>query len=137
MNRLTDSSSRHSEETPTGLNFESPFSLQSALKFGLIFLALQIAAVLAQKALGQFGFYAISLLGGLISSASAVASAATLADHGTLSAKVAGTGAVLASVTSALVNLPLVARISRTRQLTIRLTIALGLVSVLGLIGTV
>jgi uncharacterized membrane protein (DUF4010 family) len=132
----TDSSNRESEEAPTELNFESPFSLQSALKFGLIFLALQIAAVLAQKALGQFGFYGISLLGGLISSASAVASAAILADHGTLSAKVAGTGAVLASVTSALVNLPLVARISRSRQLSIRLTIALGLVSVLGLIGT-
>ncbi|MDF5732451.1 MAG: DUF4010 domain-containing protein [Rhizonema sp. PD38] len=131
------SSSNQSEENPTALNFESPFSLQSALKFGLIFLALQISAVLAQKMLGQFGFYAISILGGLISSASAVASAATLAAHGILPVKVAGTGAVLASVASALVNLPLVAKIAREPRLTIRLAVALGLIVALGLVGTI
>ena len=130
-------SSSQSEEIPTTLNFESPFSLQSALKFGLIFLALQIGAVLAQKMLGQFGFYAISILGGLISSASAVASAATLADHGTLSAKVAGIGAVLASIASALVNLPLVAKISHDHRLTMRLVIAIGFIVALGLVGTI
>jgi len=130
-------SNNQSDEIPTALNFESPFSLQSALKFGLIFLALQIGAVLAQKMLGQFGFYTISILGGLISSASAVASAATLAGHGILSAKVAGTGAVLASVASALVNLPLVAKISHERRLTKRLAVALGLIVALGLVGTI
>ncbi|MBH8572245.1 MgtC/SapB family protein [Nostocaceae cyanobacterium CENA369] len=123
-------------ETTHTLNFESPFSLKSALKFGLIFLALQIAAVLAQKALGQFGFYSVSIVGGLISSASAVASAATLAAHGTLSANEAGTGAVFASVASVLVNLPLVARISHERQLTKRLTVAMLLIVTLGIVGT-
>jgi uncharacterized membrane protein (DUF4010 family) len=123
-------------ETTHTLNFESPFSLKSALKFGLIFLALQIGAVLAQKALGQFGFYSVSIVGGLISSASAVASAATLAAHGTLSANEAGTGAVFASVASVLVNLPLVARISHERQLTKRLTVAMLLIVTLGIVGT-
>lgn len=129
--------SKQAEDAPPALNFESPFSLKSALKFGLIFLALQIGAVLAQKLLGQFGFYAVSVVGGLISSASAVATAATLATHGTLSAHVAGTGAVLASIASALVNLPLIARLSYEHRLTQQLAIALGLVVLLGLVGTV
>lgn len=123
------------EDTPPGLNFESPFSLQSALKFGLIFLGLQIGAVLAQKLLGHLGFYAVSLIGGLISSASAVASAATLAANHTLEAQVAGTGAVLASMTSALVNLPLVSRLSQEHRLTQRLIVLLGLSVVLGFVG--
>ncbi|MBV9386276.1 MAG: MgtC/SapB family protein [Chroococcidiopsidaceae cyanobacterium CP_BM_ER_R8_30] len=123
------------EDTPLGLNFESPFSLQSALKFGLIFLGLQIGAVLAQKLLGHLGFYAVSLIGGLISSASAVASAATLAANHTLEAQVAGTGAVLASMTSALVNLPLVARLSQEHRLTQRLVMLLGFSVILGFVG--
>ena len=42
------------------------FSLQATLKFGLIFLDLQVAGMLAQRALGRYGFYAVSLAGGLI-----------------------------------------------------------------------
>ena len=49
-------------DTLPALHFESPFSLRSALKFGLLFLALQIVAVLAQRALGQVGFYTIVYL---------------------------------------------------------------------------
>jgi hypothetical protein len=37
------------------LPLESPFSLRSTLKFGLIFLALQVAGTLVQRALGQIG----------------------------------------------------------------------------------
>ena len=58
-----------------------------------------------------------SLLGGLISSASAVASVTTLVLHGTITPQEAGIGAVLASLVSALVNLPLVARLGHDRQL--------------------
>ena len=120
-------------DTLPTLHFESPFSLRSALKFGLLFLTLQIFAVLAQRMLGQVGFYTISVLGGLISSASAVATAATLAAHGTLAPNVAGTGAVLASIASAMVNLPLVARLAHERQLTQQLAVTLGLILALGL----
>ncbi len=94
-----------------GVPLSSPFSLSGALKFGLLFLALKVAGTLAQQWLGQFGFYAVSLVGGLISSASAVASAAVLAAQNTLPDDVAGRGAVLAVLMSVLVNLPLVARI--------------------------
>jgi len=45
----------------------SPFSLASALRFGLIFLALQIAATLAERYLGEAGLYALSVAGGVVS----------------------------------------------------------------------
>jgi uncharacterized membrane protein (DUF4010 family) len=121
---------------PSALPLQSPFSLRSALKFGLIFLALQVMGTLAEQGLGQFGFYAISLVGGFISSASAVASAGTLAAQHTLTAEVAGKGAVIASLTSTLVDLPVVARIARERNLTRRIAWALGCVLTLGLLGS-
>jgi uncharacterized membrane protein (DUF4010 family) len=120
-----------------GVHLQSPFSLTSTLKFGVLFLALEAAGTLAQRWLGQFGFYAVSIAGGLVSSASAVASAGSLAGHGTLAPAVGGTGAVLASLMSVLVNLPLVARVGRERPLTRRTAVAMGVVVVLGLIGTV
>jgi uncharacterized membrane protein (DUF4010 family) len=119
------------------LSLESPFSLPSALKFGLTFLGLEIAGGLAQAAVGDLGFYAISAVGGLVSSGSAVASAASLAAHGTISPTVAGTGALVASLASVLVNLPLVARVSHDRQLTLRLGTSLLITAGLGLVGVV
>lgn len=118
-----------------GVPLSSPFSLSSALKFGLLFLVLEVLGTLAQRGLGQFGFYAVCLAGGLVSSASAVASAGLLARAGTLPPTVAGTGAVIAAVASALVNLPLVARIAHERPLTRRIALALGLVVALGALG--
>jgi uncharacterized membrane protein (DUF4010 family) len=103
------------------MQLRSPFSLLSALKFGLLFLAISVIGTLAQRALGQAGFYAVSLVGGTISSASAVASAALLAVHGSMPAAVAGTGAALASVTSAAMNFGLAAKISGEPALTRRL----------------
>jgi uncharacterized membrane protein (DUF4010 family) len=119
------------------LSLASPFAIQSALKFGLIFLTLQVAGTLAQRLLGKVGFYAISLVGGLVSSASAVAAAATLNAQGKLPSDVAGIGAVIAAVASALVNLPLVARISADRPLSRRLAWPLGTVALVGITGIV
>jgi uncharacterized membrane protein (DUF4010 family) len=134
LNRRPASSS----PSPTpALEIRSPFSLVSAAKFGLLFLALEVAGTLAQRLLGHLGFYAVSLVGGLISSASAVASAGLLAAHGTLVWTVAGVGAVLASLVSVLVNLPLVARIVHERSLTRRVSWSLGFISLLGIAGAV
>jgi uncharacterized membrane protein (DUF4010 family) len=115
----------------------SPFSLTAALRFGAIFLALQIAGTLAQRALGHAGFYAVSALGGLVSSASAVAAAANLAASATLPPEVAGTGAIMASLASAVVNLPIVARLAGDRPLTRRLAWVLGGVVLLGVAGAI
>lgn len=113
----------------------SPFSLTAALRFGVMFLVLEVAGVLAQRALGHTGFYLVSFFGGFVSSASAVASAANLAAAGTLPASVAGTGAIIASLASAAVNLPLVVRIGRTPALTRRVAIVIVTIILLGAAG--
>jgi uncharacterized membrane protein (DUF4010 family) len=117
------------------LQLSSPFSLSSALKFGALFVLFGVGGAIAQRELGEFGFYGVSLIGGALSSASAVASAALLAAHGSMPFDVAGRGAALASVTSAFVNLPLAARIAREQPLTRRIVLSLGAVVVLGIAG--
>ena len=113
----------------------SPFSLASALKFGAIFLALQIAATLAQRFLGEGGLYVFSAAGGIVSSASTVASAANLATAGSLTARVAGHSAIIATVASELVDLPLIARFGRDARLTRRVALLIGTITVLGAMG--
>jgi uncharacterized membrane protein (DUF4010 family) len=114
---------------------ESPFSLTSALKFGLVFLALQVAGTLANRFLGRIGFYGVSVIGGLVSSASAVASAANLARSDTIPPHIAAIGAVAASAASALIDLPLVARVGHDPVLTRRLAWVVAGVILLGALG--
>lgn len=121
------------ESDPPLLNLKSPFSLRLALKFGFILVVIQVAGILGQQVLGQFGVYVTSLLGGLFSSSSAVAAAA-LASRTTISSGVAGTCAIIASLTSVLVNLPLVID-SGDRNLITRLGWAIGIVTVMGGLG--
>ena len=115
----------------------SPFSLSSALRFGAIFLLLQVAATLAQRLLGEPGLYVLSVAGGVLSSASTVASAANLATAGSLAARVAGHSAIIASIASALVDLPLISRFGRDASLTRRSAMYLGGTALLGAIGIV
>lgn len=119
------------------LQLESPFSLKAAIKFGLVFIALEAAGTLAQRYLGQAGFYAVSLVGGVVSSASTVASAATLAARGSVAPQVAANGAVLASLASLAIDIPLVARIAGDRRLSRPITVALSVTTLAGLIGMV
>jgi uncharacterized membrane protein (DUF4010 family) len=118
------------------LRLVSPFSLTSTLKFGLILLLIQVAGALAQHTLGQIGVYAISLVGGLFSSASAVAAAATLGAKGTITPRMAGVCAVIASLTSVIVNVPLVLA-AHERPLMKRLAWAVGIIMVVGVVGIV
>ncbi|HSU61098.1 MAG TPA: DUF4010 domain-containing protein, partial [Bryobacteraceae bacterium] len=90
------------------LKLSSPLSLLKVLKFGLIFLIIQIVGSLGQRYLGHFGFLLVSFIGGLISSASTAGAAATLAMRGSISPETAGMATVLTSMASALSNLPLV-----------------------------
>lgn len=124
---------KESEAPP--INLKSPISMKTVLTFGLVFLSLEVIGTLAQRLLGEAGFYAVSLVGGVVSSASAIATAGTLAANGTLTPTVAGTGAVLASLTSTIVNFTLAARVSDDRQLTRRLALSLGSVMAIGVLG--
>jgi uncharacterized membrane protein (DUF4010 family) len=118
-----------------GLGLRSPFSFTSVVKFGLIFLALEIAGSLAQGWFGHYGVLVVSAVGGFISSASAVGSAASLAAQGTIAPEVAGIAAVFASLTSALVNLPIIARIAKQPRLTRQAAWSVGLIIILGAAG--
>lgn len=127
---------QQSTEDAAKIELELPFSLPLALKYGIVFLLLHIVGSLAQREFGDTGFFFVSAIGGLMSSASAVAAAATLASQGTISPTVAGSGAVLASFTSIAFSLSFVLR-TRNRMLVTRLASAMVLVAIAGIVGVV
>jgi len=108
------------------LQINSPFSLSAASKFGPLFVTLDVAGTVGQRSLGAVGFYAVSFVGGLISSASSVASAGTLAVHGHFTPQAVGHGTVLAALASVFIKWPLVLRIGMHKLLTKLLAQALG-----------
>ncbi len=124
----------HGTEAVSPLHVSSPVSLKYVVKFGALFLIMEILGTIGARYLGKYGFLALSLLGGMVSSASATAAAATMAIHGKLSPAVAGVATVFASITSALVNLPLVERqthdksVTRTLAVISLFLVAIGLV---------
>lgn len=126
--------SRSAAETVPQMKMGLPFSLPLALKYGAVFLLLHIVGGLTQRSFGNLGFYFVSVVGGLMSSASAVAAAATLAAQGNLSPAVAGNGAVLASFTSIAFSLSFVLR-SGQRELIRRLAATMVCVALAGTLG--
>ncbi len=126
---------RRQQTVPTGqLQLSSPVSLKRVIKFGLLFLTLSAAGTLAQKAFADKGFLVVSILGGLVSSASATATAASLAAEGKITAKTAGIGVVLTSIASALVNMPLVYQTTKQYSLARKLAVITVVISLLGLV---
>ena len=119
------------------LSLGSPFSIGRVLSYGAMFLAFQVMGALAEREAGHLGFYAVAFLGGLVSSATSVASAGALAAHGALTATVAANGAVLALLASAAINLPVMVRLSHDRVIGRRLTWAIALVLIGGTLGWV
>jgi len=117
------------------LSLESPFKLLAALKFGLVFLTLNIVGALAQRHFGPASFYFVSVAGGLLSSASSIASAATLISHHELSVSTGVNGVILSSLTSILINVPLIRSITRETSFKRKASFALALIAVFGLIG--
>lgn len=96
----------------TPLALESPFKLSTALSFGAVFLALNVIGALAQREFGSNSFYAVSVLGGLLSGGSAIASAANLIVRHEIPLTTGATGIVLSTLTSVLINVPLVRSLS-------------------------
>lgn len=107
---------------PAALSLDSPISLSKVLRFGLLFIAIQVAGTLLTRTFGSSGLLATSIFGGLVSSASTTAAAATMARHGAITPSLAGSAAVLASLASALINLPIVWRIIKDKPIVRRLT---------------
>jgi uncharacterized membrane protein (DUF4010 family) len=116
------------------LHLDSPVSLRHVLTFGALFVLMEMIGTIGTRYLGKFGFLALSLLGGTVSSASTTAAAAAMAIHGKLSPDVAGVATVFASIASALVNLPLIQRQSHNKRLTRTLAAILLIVVAAGLL---
>lgn len=111
---------RNTQQRPS-VKLSSPLSLAKVLKFGLIFLLIEVIGTVAQRYLGHLGFLLVSVIGGLVSSASTAGAAATLAMHGEISPETAGLATVLTSMASALSNLPLLHQQVRNWAVTRRL----------------
>lgn len=127
------------EQLAPKLELTSPVSLRRIVNFGALFLLLACIGTLAQRYFGSMGFLVISILGGLISSASTTATAAQLAMVGQISTETAGMAVVLTAISSAVVSLPLIYQQTQDALLTRRLSLITGGICILGLsvmIGT-
>ncbi|HEY6466212.1 MAG TPA: DUF4010 domain-containing protein [Candidatus Acidoferrales bacterium] len=119
--------------TTPEIHLASPVSLWRVLNFALLFLVIQIVSALGERHLGKLGFLGVSALGGLVSSASTSAAAASMVGHGEMRAALAAEGVVVASVASALINLPIIFRNSRNRAIVRRLAVITVSLSAIGI----
>lgn len=124
---------RRRDNPVSPLALSSPISLPHVLKFAAMFLAIAAAGTLAQRYLGTTGFLALSVVGGLVSSASTTATAAALAASGSISPDSAGMAVVLTSMASALIDIPIVYGQIRSKPVFYRVAAVSVAVIVLGL----
>lgn len=103
------------------LELESPVSLGKVLRFGGLFVVIQILGTAATRWLGGAGLLLVSILGGAVSSASTTAAAANLSAHGHVSPSQAAIATIATSIVSTMVNLPLVYRQRQARPIFRRL----------------
>jgi uncharacterized membrane protein (DUF4010 family) len=115
-----------------GLTLTSPISVTKVIWFGAIFIAIQIAGTLLTKYFGSY-MLATGIFGGLVSSASTTAAAATMAMHGKITAALAGSATVLTSLASAAVNLPIVWRTTKDKAAVESLTVRMATVIATGI----
>jgi uncharacterized membrane protein (DUF4010 family) len=123
------------DNVPGTLSLASPISLGKVLWFGMLFITIQIAGTLLTRLFGSYGMLATGVFGGLVSSASTTAAAATLAMHGRISASLAGSTTVLTSLASAAVNLPIVWRATKNRAVVRRVTLETATVIGVGILA--
>jgi uncharacterized membrane protein (DUF4010 family) len=126
-------SRRTSEPQDDRVKLSSPVSLGRVLQFGALFLVIEVVGVLASRKFGQAGFLAVSAIGGLFSSASSTVAAANLASRGSVSPELAGTAAILASLASAVVNIPVIAKQAKSSTITARVASITAIQIVAGL----
>lgn len=111
----------------------SPISLPKVLWFGFLFVSIQVIGTLLTQFFGSNGILATGVFGGLVSSASTTAAAATMASHGKITASVAGSVAILSSLASAVINLPIIWKTVKDRAIVRKLTIEIVSVMLAGI----
>lgn len=117
------------------LTLTSPVSLGKVLWFGILFIAIQIAGTLLTRSFGSYGMLATGVFGGLVSSASTTAAAATMAMHGRISPALAGSATVLTSLASAAVNLPILWRTTKNKSVVKRASLQIASVIAVGILA--
>jgi len=122
-------------DQPPDIPVTSPFKLSAVLKFGLVFLALNVLGALAERHLGAASFYVVSVLGGLLSSASSITAAATLAGREKIPIDTGANGIILSSITSVVANIPLIITMTSNRELRRQGVFSLGWIGLSGLVG--
>jgi uncharacterized membrane protein (DUF4010 family) len=130
---LVQRARRRARETRVEIHLESPVSVRHVASFAILFLSIQIVSTLGAREFGRFGFLGISLLGGLVSSASTSATAAKMVAHGQIDSGTGGTAVIVASLASALVNLPIIYRDAKSSMLSRRLTVFTLILVAIGL----
>jgi uncharacterized membrane protein (DUF4010 family) len=120
-------------EKEVTIDVSSPVSLKKVSSFALLFLILLIVAILGQRWIGNAGFQIVNILGGLFSSASTTAAAANMAMHGHVAQSQAGVAVVLTSISSTLINLPLVQRRPKLRPQMRELVFSSALQAIIGI----
>lgn len=123
------------EGAPPEIQLASPFSLRSAVIFGLFFAVITVFGGVAGQLLGDLGFYVVAFFGGIVSSSSTAATAAHLATSGKITSLVAGSAVIISSIASALVILPVVWKGSGKPLLVRRVAAAIGWVIAASTIG--
>ncbi len=123
--------------TTAQIHLESPMSLRYVFSFAVLFLTIEVVAALGQRYVGNSGFLGISFVGGLVSSASTSAAAARLVAHRQIGASLAGTGVVLTSLASAIINLPIIHRRAQNHILSRRVAMLTGMLVVVGIAALV
>ncbi|HEY1686210.1 MAG TPA: DUF4010 domain-containing protein [Tepidisphaeraceae bacterium] len=115
------------------LVLSSPVSLGRVLNFAVIFVLIAAVGTLAERHFGNAGFLVVSIAGGLVSSASTTAAAAALVATHRLHPEWGAVATIFASIASALVNLPIVYQHTRNSGVIGKLSVATGIIVLLGL----
>ena len=131
---LRDKVLKNNLADPKGsLKLDSPISLKKILGFGVLFVVIQVGGTLLTRLFGNYGILATGVFGGLVSSASTTAAAATMAMHGRISPSLAGSVAIISSLASAIINLPIVWRIVKEKAVVKKMSIEMFTVIAAGI----
>jgi uncharacterized membrane protein (DUF4010 family) len=125
-------SRRGGEQSAPKVN--NPFRLAPAVKFGLLYLVVQLVSRYAQSTFGNTGVYLASVLAGITDVDAITLSLSEMANHGTLAPNSAAIGITLAAFTNTIAKLCLAAAVG-ARTLTWRLLIATGLILAAGAVA--
>ncbi len=115
------------------LHLASPIALKKVLSFGLLFLVIQIVGTAAARWLGNSGVLLVSVVGGMVSSASTTAATANMVPHGSVTAMEAGMAVVLTSIASTAMNLPIIRRQIKDKSTVREIVLATALQAAVGI----